>query len=165
MSLMQDLLNSPTGVGRVEWIGVSPGRREPIAAVDEVQVREKTGIEGDHHARSGRGKRQVTLIQAEHLPAIAAFLGRKMIDPKLLRRNIVVSGLNLLALKDREFRIGSAVLKGSGPCAPCSRMEETLGPGGYAAMRGHGGITATVEQEGVVRISDEVRVLDAEGAI
>ncbi|MCG6155412.1 MOSC domain-containing protein [Rubinisphaera margarita] len=164
MSLMQDLLNSPMGIGRVEWIGISPGRRESIVAIESVQVQEKTGIDGDHHAGSGRGKRQVTLIQAEHLPAIAAFLGREAIEPELLRRNIVVSGLNLLVLKERTFRIGTAVLKGSGPCAPCSRMEETLRPGGYAAMRGHGGITATVEQGGQIRTGDAVQTLDVDSS-
>ena len=79
-----------------------------------------------------------------------------MLDPALLRRNIVVAGLNLLALKGRRFRIGGALLEGSGPCEPCSRMEEALGPGGYNAMRGHGGITARVVEGGLIRVGDAV---------
>jgi MOSC domain-containing protein YiiM len=72
----------------------------------------------------------------------------------VLRRNIVVSGINLLALKDKQFRVGGAVLAFSGLCHPCSKMERELGPGGYNAMRGHGGITARVVSAGSVSLGD-----------
>ena len=55
-----------------------------------------------------------------------------------------------MALKDVTFRLGGAVLKGTGPCHPCSRMEQVLGTGGYNAMRGHGGLTAIVLEDGDV---------------
>ncbi|HBN79525.1 MAG TPA: MOSC domain-containing protein [Planctomycetaceae bacterium] len=160
MPTIQELLQTPLLPGRLEWIGLSPGRREPIQSVERVMLQVGTGLDGDHHARSGKSKRQVTLIQAEHLPIVAGFLQQDSIAPELIRRNLVVSGINLLALKERRFRIGSAILKGSGPCAPCSRMEENLGNGGYAAMRGHGGITAIVEQSGEISVGDEVFALN-----
>jgi MOSC domain-containing protein YiiM len=88
---------------------------------------------------------------------IAALCAKEEVSPKLLRRNIVVSGINLLALKKARFLIGTAELEGTGPCVPCSRMEENLGPGGYNATRGHGGITARVVTAGIIRVGDEVR--------
>ena len=146
--------------GKVEWIGLCTERRGPIDVVSEVEAEEGRGLTGDHHAKKRKSKRQVTLIQAEHLPVVASILYRgEPVDPELLRRNIVVSGVNLLTLKDQRFQIGSAILEGNGPAAPCSRMEETLGAGGYNAMRGHGGITARVIEAGTIAIGDEVAAI------
>lgn len=154
-SPLSRLMQAPVRPGRVTWIGLRPARRADMAVVNHADLTTQAGLIGDRY--SGRsGERHVTLIQAEHLVTIAAFLGLEAVDPALLRRNIVVSGLNLLALKDRRFRLGSAVLKMTGDCHPCSRMEEIFGPGGYNAVRGHGGITARVLEDGAVHVGDVV---------
>ena len=160
MEILKELLAAQqSSIGRVDWLGIAPVSRASIAAQSEVEI-VAGGIQGDHHCRPKRAsKRQVTLIQAEHLAVVAALLGRDSIDPHLLRRNIVVSGISLAGLRYQTFRIGDAVLVGSGSCPPCSRMEENLGPGGYAAMLGHGGITATVQIPGRVRVGDTVTIL------
>lgn len=142
--------------GRVEWIGIRPERRAPLAAVGEVEAIAGHGLAGDHYASKNEGKRQVTLVQAEHLEAVARLLGKPQVQAASVRRNILVSGINLFALRDRQFRVGNVVLEGSGTCDPCSRMEEVLGIGGYNAMRGHGGIVARIRTGGVVRIGDVV---------
>jgi MOSC domain-containing protein YiiM len=160
MEILKELLAAQqSSIGRVDWLGIAPVSRASIAARSEVDI-VVGGIQGDHHCRPKRdSKRQVTLIQAEHLAVVATLLGRDSIDPHLLRRNIVVSGISLAGLRYQTFRIGDAVLVGSGSCPPCSRMEENLGPGGYAAMLGHGGITATVQTPGRVRVGDTVTIL------
>lgn len=124
--------------------------------IESVELQPNRGLEGDRFkGRPGSG-RQVTLIQKEHLDAIASCLHRDSILPFLLRRNIVVSGINLHALKNKQFRMGDALLEYSGLCHPCSRMERQLGEGGYNAMRGHGGITARVLEPGNVQVGDAV---------
>lgn len=159
MELLKELLLTNTAIGRVEWLGISPASRAAIERRESVCI-VTGGIEGDHHCRPKRAsKRQVTLIQAEHLSVVAALLRRDRLDPELLRRNIVVSGINLAALRHQTFRIGTAVLSGSGNCPPCSRMESNLGPGGYAAMLAHGGITAVVRLAGEVQVGDDVIAL------
>lgn len=150
------LLSSVPRAGTVEWIGVRPARREPMIVVDSAEAREGRGLTGDRFRGGASSKRQVTLIQAEHLTVIGQLLGRDTVDPALLRRNIVVSGINLLSLNGAQFTIGGALLEGTGGCHPCSRMEETFGPGGYSALRGHGGITARVIRDGIIRVGDRV---------
>ncbi|GAA4371297.1 MOSC domain-containing protein [Hymenobacter saemangeumensis] len=160
-STVARLLGTLPQTGRLEWIGLRPKRREAMLAVAEVEVLADSHLLGDHARPKPGGKRQITLIQQEHLAAVAGFLGLPApLDPARLRRNLVISGLNLLALKNRQVRIGAeVVLDITGECHPCSRMEEELGPGGYNAMRGHGGLTAHIAQGGIIRLGDEVRVV------
>lgn len=156
MEIIADLIRRFPRAGTVTFIGIRPERRAPVAALDRVRIG-KGGLAGDH--RDKPGARAVTLIQAEHLPAIAALAGLDRVGPADLRRNLAVSGINLAALRGQRFRVGSAVLKGVENCAPCSRMEEVLGRGGYNAMRGHGGITAIVLEEGDVSLGGGVEAL------
>lgn len=154
-SLLAPLLDAFPRAGRLEWIGLRPARGEAVRVVESAEAEPGSGLLGDRYA--GRsGKRAVTLVQAEHLAVIAALAGNEGLDPAGLRRNLVVSGINLLALVDRRFRIGNVVLEGSGPCDPCSQMEALLGEGGYNAMRGHGGITARVLSGGRLACGDPV---------
>lgn len=157
-SSIAQLMLAPTHPGKVVWLGLRAVRREPLQVVDAVQARAGSGLDGDRYGRVG-GNRQVTLIQAESLAAIASHLGRESVSPLDLRRNIVTSGINLLALKARRFRIGDAILETSGECHPCSRMEEILGIGGYNAVRGFGGITARVVEGGGIVLTSAIVAL------
>jgi MOSC domain-containing protein YiiM len=143
--------------GSVAWIGVRPARGKVMRAVDSAEAVTGKGLAGDRYIGAS-GKRGITLIQAEHLPVIAALAGHESVAPDVLRRNVVVSGIPLIALKDRRFRIGEVIVQGTGPCDPCSRMEAAMGEGGYNAMRGMGGICVRILAGGVIRCGDVVAV-------
>lgn len=151
--------------GELAWIGLRPARRETMLEVAAARLAPGEGLEGDHYLSSRNGPRQVTLIAAEDLAAVGRFLGGEPAEPDQLRRNLVTRGVNVLALKDRRFTIGAVVLEGAGECAPCGRMEETLGPGGYNAVRGHGGIVARVIEGGEIRLGDPIRRIEEDIAI
>lgn len=142
--------------GTLVWIGLRPAKQAELIEPDQAALDEHDGLVGDHWAGRRSRKRQLTLIQAEHLPAIAALADHESVAPALLRRNLMVEGVNLLALREQRFHIGSVVLEGTGHCHPCSRMEKALGPGGYNAVRGHGGITARVVSGGTIRLGDTI---------
>ncbi len=141
--------------GRLDWIGLRPAREVEMEVVDAAEAVVGKGLRGDRYA-AGSGQRGLTLIQAEHLPVIATLSGHAAVAPALLRRNVVISGIPLVALKGRRFRIGEVVLEGTDACDPCSRMEAALGPGGFNAMRGHGGLCARIIQGGTLRLGDAV---------
>ncbi|PSR55389.1 MOSC domain-containing protein [Adhaeribacter arboris] len=152
------LIQTLPQVGNLTWIGIRPARSAPLQTVDTVVALTEQGLAGDHYSGKAGSKRQVTLIQAEHIMTVASMLHRRELDPGLLRRNLVVQGINLLALKDRQFWVGEVLLEMTGLCHPCSRMETNLGPGGYNAMRGHGGITARILQGGRLNLGDAVKI-------
>ncbi|HZX76551.1 MOSC domain-containing protein [Lysobacter sp.] len=145
--------------GRIEWIGLRPKRDVSMDEVQQVVAETGAGLVGDRYS-GGSGKRGITLIQAEHLPVIAALSGHESVQPATLRRNLVVSGLPLIALKGRRFRVGEVLLEGTDECDPCSRMEAALGPGGFNAMRNHGGLCARILEGGTIRLGDAVTPVD-----
>ena len=160
MSLeMKELMDTIPQVGSLEWIGVRPSREDPMETLQSVEVCLENGLVGDRFAGKAGSKRQVTLIQKEHLPVIQSILASDEIQPATLRRNLLVSGINLKSLKDKKFSIGGVILLGTGNCPPCSKMEEVLGPGGYNSMRGHGGLTASVVEAGTISVGDKVKMI------
>ena len=132
------------GAARALVVLLSPGAQSSEAVQKEVLY------------ALGNGRQIVPVL-------LASLTGASRVAPEQLRRNLLVSGINLLALVKLRFAIGEeVVLVGTGPCAPCQKLGDTLGPGGFQAARGHGGITARIERGGTIRLGDSVRVLPSE---
>jgi MOSC domain-containing protein YiiM len=165
---LRDLITRIATQGRIEAIVIRPERNQPAQPVDAVKAEPGFGLIGDRRAQTKRTnlasrKRELSLIQAEHLPLIASWTGSHHIDATRLRRNLVISGVNLLAMKSPfadvrlEWQIGNEVcIEVTGPCDPCSKMETEFGVGAYNAIRGHGGVTAMILTSGVIRVGDAV---------
>lgn len=145
------------GTGTVEWIGLRPRRREPLQAVAKANAVAALGLEGDHRMTKTPGSgRQVTLISQEFIDQIAGHMGLPGIDPARLRRNVVISGINLNALRRQRFRVGEALFEATQLCHPCARMEQELGPGGVVAMLGYGGLCVKIIEAGIIACGDPV---------
>lgn len=143
--------------GHLEWIGLRPAHRAEVLEVTDAEAITDQGLAGDRRCNGKPGsKRQVTLINREHIEIVAKLMGLNSISPTILRRNLVVSGINLLALRHQRFCIGEAVFETTIPCHPCARMEQALGKGAIAAMFGHGGICAKVIKGGNIHVGDKL---------
>lgn len=149
--------------GTLNWIGIRPERKQPLISLDHVMAIKHKGLEGDHRCIKTPGSaRQVTLISEEFIQQIAYYANKSTIAPDLLRRNLVVSGINLNALRYQQFRIGSAVFEASALCHPCSRMEAALGHNGISAMLGHGGLCCKIIRSGEIKVGDHLHVLNTQ---
>jgi len=168
MYTLRDLRAPPDVRGKIEAIIVRDASRAPARQVTTTQALAGIGLADDRLGKQGEAElstRQVTLIQYEHLSVIAQLAGVGSVDPLKLRRNLVVSGINLIALKNLQLEVGEAILEIVGPCQPCSRMEEVIGRGGYAAMRGHGGMTARIIRSGAIGVGSTVHVCKTQGEL
>jgi MOSC domain-containing protein YiiM len=167
---LRDLSDRFSVQGRIEAIVLRPERQQPAILVNEVEAIPEYGLVGDRRAQQRRTtkttrKREITLLQAEHIPLIAHWSNLDHLSPLQLRRNLIISGINLLSMRSPfpdlrlYWQIGEQVtFEITGPCDPCSRMETDLGPGAYNAMRGHGGMTARLLVGGIIRVGDPVRL-------
>jgi len=143
--------------GELIWIGLRPERKQAMVEVDSVLAIAESGLEGDHRRGKTSGSaRQVTIISEEFIGLIARYSGHAVIAPALLRRNLVVRGINLNALRHQRFRIGDALFEATALCHPCSRMDRALGPGGAAAMLGYGGLCARILHSGTISVGDKL---------
>ena len=146
--------------GHLNWIGVRPARKEKMHSLESVVAIKDSGLEGDHRCTKTLGSaRQVTLISEEFIQQIAIYSQKENITPELLRRNLVVSGINLNALRYQQFSIGEAIFEATALCHPCSRMETALGAGGVSAMLGHGGLCCKILKTGEVKLGDSLKVI------
>jgi MOSC domain-containing protein YiiM len=150
--------------GFVERIYVARGAGAPVERVEEVAAIEGCGLAGDrycegagHWSRFGRVC-QVTLIAAEDLDTIEKETGIRVRDGEH-RRNVVLRGVNLGDLHRRWFRIGGATLEYVGPRSVCRYIERLTEPGMTQALKGRGGVCASVAESGPVRVHDKVYVL------
>lgn len=166
MSTMGKLLSrhlKGISTGSVEWIGIRPNHKQEMEVIGQTLAIQHKGLEGDHRCqKTPNSGRQVTLINQEHISVLQSLLNTQEIMPELLRRNIVVSGINLLALRHQQFKIGEAIFEGTSQCHPCVRMEQNLRPGTVAAMLGHGGICAKIIEGGQIKLGDKVELIEKE---
>lgn len=155
--------------GKLEWIGLRSERRGEVVVVDCAEAVVDMGLVGDHRMKKTPGSaRQVTLISSEYIQQICQHTRHQSIDPRLLRRNLVISGMNMNLLRYQRLQIGEVIIETNALCHPCSRMDENLGQGGTAAMFGYGGLCAKIIQGGVMRLDDPVIRLglqDVQGAL
>ena len=132
------------------------GHREPMESPESVNVIAGLGIEGDRHATDEgvRKARQVLLMDEETLEAFGLAHGE-------VRENITTSGIDLAATPaGAKLALGGeVVLKITGPCAPCARMDE-IRPGLRLELDGKRGILASVVRGGTIRVGDAIKVLE-----
>jgi MOSC domain-containing protein YiiM len=142
------------------YLGESGG--SPMRSVESAVAVPGQGLLGDRY-QTGTGEwsydprlyDDVTLVAVEALAAAGAEYGVRL-EAGLSRRNLETSGVDLDALIGRRFLVGEVVLRGERPCEPCSYLDRVTGQPAKEALRGRGGLRATVISGGCLRVGDLV---------
>ena len=134
----------------------------PVESRAEVQVRAGLGIVGDRYfGRPAHRDASVTVIAAEAVEALAVELGlaggeSAALDPLATRRNVVLRGAEVEALRGQPFSLDGVVLLGGRPANPCAWLDLVLAPGAHRGMRGRGGVRCAPQRDGVLRLGPAV---------
>jgi MOSC domain-containing protein YiiM len=146
---------------------IAPAKDKSMTCVDTVQAVARRGLIGDryylgtgHYSNIEGWGANVTLIQIEALEAInvghqTEFTG------EMLRRNIVTANIRLDSLIGRDFRCGSAILRGTKHFPPCAHLAYLLGRHEVLKYFAYcGGIGAEVVSDGAISTYDNIAILE-----
>lgn len=178
---------SPTDIyGTITYLGIVPDRANSLraAACDRLNL-DYDGVAGDAHSgltrpscsrvtsqyakgTQIRNTRQISILSAEDLAAIAAELGLPHLPPTYLGANIVLQGIPDLTQLPPASRLiaqngtSMTIDLENGPCKfPAQEIETDhpgTGAGFIAAARGRRGVTAWVERPGTLELGQQLRL-------
>ena len=141
--------------GAVVHISISPGHGKPERGIESVVAVAGKGLEGDRHYGT---RREVTLVATGELAEAATELGLDSITHGSTRRNITIDVPVIPHEHGTRIQIGDVTLAVWRECTPCELMEETVGPGARAALKGRAGVSATVVVGGRISVGDPVAI-------
>ena len=156
---------------QIRQIFVSPGHNYfghhgqapddfPLAEVPQVECVAGHGIRGDRFFDYRDDyKGQITFFSFEVFEKLSAHFGLTKTSPGALRRNVVVSGIDLNDLIGEEFSIQGVRLRGTAHCKPCYWLNHAVAPGAEEFLKGNGGLRAQILSDGAIAVGDAKLVL------
>jgi MOSC domain-containing protein YiiM len=148
--------------GSLLHIHIAAAASQPMRPLDRANLLAGVGIEGDRYAtRTGKYSarhhvdRQVTLIEAETLDALARDFGIEL-APAEHRRNLTTRGVPLNHLVGRYFRVGECVLYGGRLNVPCRYLEDVTGKKVFKPLLNRSGLNCRIVVGGVLRTAAPV---------
>jgi MOSC domain-containing protein YiiM len=132
----------------------------PLVEVAQIECVAGSGIRGDRfYDYRDEYKGQITFFSLEIFEKLASHFRLTDKSAGDLRRNVVVSGVNLDDLIGEEFSIQGVRLRGTAHCKPCYWMNQAIAPGAEEFLHGNGGLRAQVLNDGVIAVGDAQLVL------
>ena len=129
----------------------APAGATPVVEADTLECVAGRGVRGDRffdYRPDYAG--QITFFSAEVFAELCAAVGAGGCSPGAVRRNVIVHGADLNGLIGREFELQSVWFRGAEECRPCYWMNEAVGPGAEAWLKGRGGLRARILTDGIL---------------
>ena len=134
----------------------------PLNEVTSIECVAGRGIRGDRfYDYKDNYKGQITFFSFEVFERLAAHFGLTNKSAGAVRRNVVVSGVDLNDLIGEEFSIQGVRLRGTAHCRPCYWLDQAVAPGAEQFLAGKGGLRAQILSDGVIAVGDAQLVLAA----
>ena len=155
----------------IRQIFISPGHnyfghhgREPddypLVEVPQIECVAGRGIRGDRfYDYRDNYKGQITFFSFEVFEKLAGHFGVTSKSPGAVRRNVIVSGIDLNDLIGQEFSIQGVRLRGTAHCRPCYWLDQAIAPGAEKFLAGNGGLRAQILSDGVIAVGDAQLIL------
>lgn len=149
--------------GRLNSIYVCAGAGDAMRAVGACECLPGQGLAGDRYA-TGKGHWiktdgcEVTLVSASEIER-ASGRGKVGFLAGEHRRNLVVEGIPLAAMRNRRLQIGEVLFEFHRLRPPCAYLDRLLRPGAAKALGKAGGVGLKVLSEGTIRCGDPVEVI------
>jgi MOSC domain-containing protein YiiM len=141
--------------------GRAPGTF-PLVEVPQIECVAGHGIRGDRfYDYRDDYKGQITFFSLEVFEKLAAHFRLTEKSIGAMRRNVIVSGIDLNDLIGEEFSVQGVQLQGTAHCKPCYWMNQAVAPGAEEFLQGNGGLRARILSDGVIGIGDAQLVLAA----
>lgn len=139
----------------------------PLQEVDRIECVAGHGIRGDRfYDYKADYKGQITFFAAEVFERLRAQFPHVDKGPGVLRRNVIVAGVELNELIGQEFELQGIRFLGTAHCKPCYWLDQAFAPGAEDALAGNGGLRAQILTSGWLTTGvAELRVAQRELAL
>ena len=151
----------------IEQIFTSPGHNYfghhgrppdefPLVETREIECIAGHGIRGDRFFDFRDDyEGQVTFFAREIFDELSQAFGLTNKSPGVLRRNIIVSGVELIDLIGTDFELQGVQFHGTAHCQPCAWMDVAFAPGAKKFLAsGKGGLRAQILTDGKISVGD-----------
>lgn len=134
----------------------------PLDEVPSIECVAGRGIRGDRFFDyKDNYKGQITFFSFEVFEKLAAHFCLTNKSAGAVRRNVIVSGVDLNDLIGEELSIQGVRLRGTAHCRPCYWLDQAVAPGAEEFLAGNGGLRAQILSDGVIALGDAQLVLTA----
>ena len=147
-------------MGKIEAINISSTSEAETVYVNQAFLEKNKGIVNDRYYNNFKhSMEQVTLIDKEEIDLFNYNITKK-IDYKDFRRNIIVSGLNLIKCINKTILINDVKLKIHEICQPCKYLQDKLKtPELVKLLANKSGVRAEIITSGFIKVNDRVKVI------
>jgi MOSC domain-containing protein YiiM len=147
----------------IRQIFISPGHNyfghhgrapddHPLVEVPQIECVAGHGIRGDRfYDYRENYKGQITFFASEVFEELARHFGLTAKSPGAVRRNVIVSGIDLNKLIGEEFSVQGVRFRGTEHCRPCYWLDQAVAPGTEQFLQRNGGLRAQILTSGILK--------------